>query len=505
MSLSHLRALRTSLIGTLAFAASGCRSAHDLVPPVDPPPPPPSAPALFPLRLGAIGPDAATSVATDLSGNGYVAGTFSGTVDFDGGSGATARVANGVSDISVASYGADGAFRWAYSIGGSDIDAPYVIKVAPDGGVYVTGFVSAGATCNGRVLRNNGGRDMLLMRLTLNGSCDWAITAGGPGADEGRDLVVDSNGDVLVTGFFSGIANFNPLAGTALLNSRGGTDGFVARYGADGSFKSVTQFGGTGDDVGGAIALQIGGDPVVAGSFSSTATFGVAPVVLLASAGGFDYFVARFSPALGLRWALRGGGPGEDQVGSGGIIAGSDGKEYVVGTFSLTANIGSAVVPSHGEGDLFLVSYDDAGEWTGFAASIGGPGTDSVSAFARDADGNLYLGGTFQQTVDFDPGVGTHVVTALGSAGAGDGFVLSITKSGDLRWMNPVGAVGSGILSVNLVGGLSVSTDGSLWTVGRFFGAVDFAPGGTAAVRQALGEGDQFVVRYDQVTGAIRQ
>lgn len=451
-----------------------------------------------------MGADFGASVVTDPSGNGFVAGSFTGSVDFDAGSGATVRVSNGLTDISVASYAADGTFRWAYSIGGSDIDAPYMIKRADDGGLYVTGYSSAGATCNGRVLRNGGGRDMLLMRLTSNGTCDWAITAGASGIDEGRDVAIDTNGDVLITGLFSGVVNFNPLAGNALLSSRGGTDGFVARYGADGTFKAVTQFGGTGDDAGNAIALHIDDDPVVAGSFSNIATFGQGTLVLLQSAGGFDYFVVRLNPMLGLKWAVRGGGPGQDHVGSGGIVAGGDGLEYVAGTFSLTANIGPSVVPSHGEGDVFLVGYDGDGVWSGLTRSFGGPGSDSLSAFTRDVGGNFYLGGTFQGTVDFDPGAGTHVVTALGSTGAGDGFILSTTSSGDFRWFDPVGAVASGSRNVSLVGGIGLGANGSVWSVGRFFGAVDFAPGGTAAVRQSVGEGDQFVVKYDQATGAIK-
>jgi hypothetical protein len=467
---------------------------------------PPSSAPLLPLRIGSIGPDFARAVATDAAGNSYVDGYFSGSVDFDAGSGATVRSAIGLYDIAVASYASDGSFRWVSVIGGTGADVPYAIKLAPDGALYVTGYITAGAICNGHVLRNAGGSDVLLMRISAAGTCDWAITMGGTGDDEGHDLVVDANGDVLVTGSFSGTASFRPDSGAALLISRGGTDGFVARYGADGTFKSVVQFGGTGDDAGNAIALRTDGDFVIGGVFSGTATFGstLAPL-LLASQGGLDYFVARLAPTLGLEWAIRGGGPGNDQVNSGGIIAGTDGLIYVAGTFTGTANIGGAVAVSHGDADVFLAAFDGTGTWVGFTRTFGGPGTDGVSAFARDASGNLYLAGYFQGTVDFDPGAGVHLVAGLGTGGAADGYVLSLTPAGDFRWVVPISALIAGDMNFCIASGISLASDGTIWTVGRFFGVVDFALGGTAVIRQSVGDADQFVVRYDQATGAIRR
>jgi hypothetical protein len=495
--------LRRVLLVAGLLQLAGCRAPaeSDLTPDQ-----PPSSAPLLPVRLGSIGPDFARSVATDAAGNAYVAGYFSGTVDFNAGSGATVRSAIGLYDIAVASYASDGSFRWVYTIGGSDADVPYAIKLAPDGALYVTGYITAGAICSGHVLLNNGGRDMLLMRVSAAGTCDWAITVGGSGSDEGHDLVLDSNGDVLVTGLFSGTVDFDPGPGSALLVSRGGSDGFVARYGADGAFKAVAQFGGLGDDAGNAIALRADGDPMVAGVFSGTATFGsaLAPQ-LLVSAGGFDYFVARLAPTLGLQWAIRGGGPGNDQINSGGIVAAPGGVTYVAGTFSGTADIGGAVAVSHGDADVFLASYDQGGTWLGFTRTFGGSGTDGVSAFARDASGNFFLAGSFQGSVDFDPGAGTHVVAGLGTGGAADGYVLSLTPGGDFRWVTPVSASIAGDQNFAIVGGLSLANDGTVWAVGRFFGVVDFAPGGTAAVRQAVAEGDQFIVRYDQATGAIRR
>jgi hypothetical protein len=466
--------------------------------------------ALLPLRVGSSGPDYARAVASDAIGDAYVASYFSGTVDFDAGSGATAKIANGVYDIAIAKYGPDGTFKWVYSIGGSDADVPFNIKLGADGAAYVVGYASAGAICNGHVLPNAGGRDMLLMRVSVNGTCDWAVTVGGRFDDEGHDLMIDTNGDLIVTGFFADTVDFDPGSGVAELVSRGGTDGFIARYAADGTFRNVTQFGGPGDDAGNALALRSDGDVMAAGTFSETAIFGssLAPLPLI-SYGAFDYFLARYAGTLGLEWAIHGGGTGNDIVSTGGLFVAASGVTFVTGTFNEEASVGpgagSSLLVSHGDADVFLANYDAEGVWSGFARTFGGTGTEGVSNLAVDAAGNLYLGGSFQGAVDFDPGAGTHILNGLGSNGAGDAFVLSLTSAGDLRWVNPISGEISGSSNYAITGGLSLVGDGTLWTVGRFFGNVDFDPSSAAANRVSVGDADQFVVRYHTADGSIVQ
>ena len=499
---------RFASLATLLLVFEACRAPFEPEV-VTPPPPPPSGP-LLPLRIGSTGPDFARAVATDAAGNGYVASYFANSVDFDPSGGTLVRTALGPYDIALAKYAADGTFRWVFTLGGVDADVPFDVKLAPDGGLYVTGYVTSGALCNGHLLPNAGGRDIMLLRVSAAGTCDWAIAVGGTGNDEGHDLTVDANGDVLVTGSFSGSVDFDPGAGATILISRGGTDGFVARYAADGSFRSVVQFGGVGDDAGNAIAMRSDGDVMVAGTFNGTATFGstLAPE-LLVSAGGSDFFLARMAPTLGLEWAIRGGGTGNDAISTGDIITTATGVTYVAGTFSGTASVGPGaggqLLVSHGDVDVFVANYDETGTWASFARTFGGIGSDAVTSFALDASGNLYLGGSFQGSVDFDPGAGVRVVNSLSSGGAADAYLLSLTPAGDLRWVNPIGAVIAGDANVALTSGISLASDGTVWAVGRFFGLADFDPGSASVQRQSLGDADQFIVRYDQATGAIRR
>src|SRR5439155_25059398 len=67
------------------------------------------------------------------------------------------------------------------------------------------------------------------------------------------------------------------------------------------------RFGGAGVDYSHAVAADSRGNLVVAGYFQGTADFGGGP---LTSAGGFDIFVAKFSPTGTYLWGKRYGGTG---------------------------------------------------------------------------------------------------------------------------------------------------------------------------------------------------
>lgn len=474
-----------------------------------PPPPGPSGP-LLPFRIGAFGDDYAKAVAVDVSGNGFVVSTFSGTVDFDPSTGASSKISQGGTDIALAKYRNDGSLSWALSFGGVGADIAYDVKLSTGGAAYIAGYQSGGVLCNGKVVLNAGGRDALIARVSALGVCEWAIGIGGTLDDEARNVVVEPNGDVVVTGLFRGTVDFDPGAGTANLISRGGSDIFVARYGSDGSFKQVVQFGGIDDDAGSAIMRTSDGDIVVGGEFRGNATFGspAAPVVLV-SAGENDYFVARLATSLGLQWAIRGGGTGADVIGPNGIAADPNGTLVVAGSFSGVADVdpspGTVLLTSLGLSDVFVVRYDAAGVWSGLARRYGGSGSDGVQGLALDASGNLYLAGFFQGSVDFDPGAGVSIVNGLGTTGAADGYVLSLDPGAEFRWVDPVGAVIAGDANFTIASGVALTGDGAVWAVGRFFGLADLDPGATAVQVQSLGGADQWVARYEAQTGLLRR
>ena len=128
-----------------------------------------------------------------------------------------------------------------------------------------------------------------------------------------------------------------------------------------------------------------------------------------------------------------------------------------------------------------------------------------MQGLAIDGENNFYLSGWFSESADFDPGAGVTLRTAQGTGGAADAYLLAVTAAGDLRWVNTLGGAVGGDANVSVGSGMGLTSDGALWAVGRFFGRADLDPGTEAILVQSLGDAEQFVVRVERATGALRR
>src|SRR5690606_37092572 len=109
----------------------------------------------------------------------------------------------------------------------------------------------------------------------------WTHGGGGPVADEGNNVVVDAEGNVYVTGYFTGAASFGPFT----LTSPGFDHEFyLLKYSPEGHVLWARSGGGPSDDIGYGLTIGADGGVYVGGRFQETATFGDATLV---SAGGW--------------------------------------------------------------------------------------------------------------------------------------------------------------------------------------------------------------------------
>ena len=91
----------------------------------------------------------------------------------------------------------------------------------------------------------------------------WGTTAGGPGIDEGRDVAIDRDGNVYMTGIFTQTIEFNSADAEMhqshcpiILNSNGATDVPVAMWNRNGELQEGFSIGGSGYDGGNAIKVD---------------------------------------------------------------------------------------------------------------------------------------------------------------------------------------------------------------------------------------------------------
>ena len=126
-------------------------------------------------------------------------------------------------------------------------------------------------------------------------------------------------------------------------------------------------------------------------------------------------------------------------------------------------------------------------EW---ASSFGGTNSDWGTSTV-DPSGNVYTTGNFKDTVDFDPGAGTY---NLSSNGNSDIFVQKMDASGNFEWAKSFR--GS---ATSLGEGYSITLDGlaNVYTIGYFYGTVDFDPGAGIYNLSSNGNSDIFVQKMD--------
>ncbi len=440
---------------------------------------------------GGSADDMGYGVAVDDAGNVYTAGSFEGSGDFNPGAGTTTLTSRGGSDVFVQKLSSTGVLSWAAGMGGTGDDAGSGIGVDKEGNPYTTGYFRATADFNPGVgasnTVSNGAQDAFVLRLSTGGVFAWVASMGGSSTDVGTAIDVSDNGDVYVTGSFSGSADFEPGTGTTTLASLGVTDVFAQRLDQNGGFVWAKSFGGSAGDEGMAIAIDASLVVHLAGTFKASVDFDPgAGSFSLASNGEADVFVEKFNSSGGFVWARGVGGVSSEAGRS--VAADGSGNVYATGLFAgvIDFDPGAGVfdVTSAGREDAFVQKLDLDGnlEW---ALALGGLESDGGLGIAVDATGNVYLTGYFSGTMDLNPGAGVSSATAAGSS---DAFVVKLNASGGFVWGYTLGATGA-----DLGTSIAVDSAGAVLVTGTYNGTVDLDPGAATQSVTSKGLSDLFV------------
>jgi hypothetical protein len=143
---------------------------------------------------------------------------------------------------------------------------------------------------------------------------------------------------------------------------------------------------------------------------------------------------------------------------------------------------------------LILAVQSTSAQTLTWAKQIGADAQDQGRSIAVDASGSIYTTGTFSDTVDFDPGIGTYFLT---STGLDDVFISKLDSLGNFMW-----AGSWGWLDFDLGLSITVDTNGFVYSTGLFQGTADFDPGVGVFNLTASGL-DGFVVKMDASTGSL--
>jgi uncharacterized membrane protein YqhA len=390
---------------------------------------------------------------------------------------------------------------WAKAMGGTGPDVGYSIALDDSGNVYTTGYFSGTVDFDPGAgvfnLTSVGGRDMFISKLDGSGNFVWVKAMHGTSTDHGYSIAIDIWGNIYTTGMFVGTTDFDPGAGVFNFTSAGGSDIFISKLDAAGNFVWAKHIGGAGGDAGASIAIDSAGSGNVftTGSFFGTVDFDPgAGTFNLTMAGNDDIFISKLDSSGNFVWAKAMSGTGSEGASSIALDLAGNNDVYTTGYFNATVDFdpGAGVfnLTPVGGRDIFISKLDSSGNFL-WAKAMGGTVDDFGHSVTLDASGNVYTTGSFQGTVDFDPGAGTFNIT---SAGTYDIFISKLDNSGIFVWAKAMGGI-------NSEDGRSIALDafGNIYTTGIFYDTADFDPGAGIfnLTTASAGYGDPFISKLN--------
>ena len=280
---------------------------------------------------------------------------------------------------------------------------------------------------------SNNQNDIFISKVDANGNFAWAKQLGGIDLKDATAVSADAAGNVYTTGFFYGTVDFDPGVGVSNLTSKGYNDIFILKLDASGNFVWAKQMGSLYGDNGFAMTVDAAGNVFTTGSFSDTCDF-----------------------------------------------------DPNAGVSNLTALVEN----------IFILKLDTNGNFV-WAKSMGGIAYNRGKTITLDATGNVYVGGTFGGTTDFDPNAGVANLTSVGSFGGNeDMFVLKLDLNGSYVWAKQFSGT-----DVKNLKGMAVDALGNVFTAGMFTGTVDFNPSAAVVNLSSPAFGDDGFISKLDVSG----
>jgi hypothetical protein len=305
----------------------------------------------------------------------------------------------------------DPVLKYASYLGGTLRTAPATVLAEPGTGILwlagttnSTDFPAVGDAI--REVNTMGNGDIFLAKVDPSKpgpeALLYAAFVGGTGADEARSMVLDRDGNAVISGTTTS-GDF-PIVGSYDTTIGGGRDAVVLkidprRAGRD-ALVYTSFLGGDGEDWANAITTDALGRFVVAG-YTVSENFPVtANAIQNNRQSGFELFISRVNPDAGtngLEYSTYYGGSSTDIA----YAVAVDARDliYVAGgtssaNFPVSDNAYRATYQN--AGDMFLIRVDTTRariDGISYGTYLGGSGIDSAQAMHLDAQGNVTLTG----------------------------------------------------------------------------------------------------------------
>lgn len=378
--------------------------------------------------FGSISNDKGYGVVIDDSGYVYLSGIFTLNGDFDPHPNRTTTLtSNGSFDVYLLKLDSAGNLLWATSFGGPraeyivsmDIDANNNLILAG----YFQGTVDFDPGTTTRILSTtNNVRNSFVSKFDSNGNFIWAGAFTGPTDNRVTAVRTGNNNEILVTGNFRGMIDFDPGPGVSNMTSNvfSSNDVYVVKLDSNQNFVWAKSYGSNNNDASYDMALDNEGNILLTGDFQGTVNFSTgASATNITAIGMRDIYVSKLNSQGNLLWAKAFQPNGTTGNYSGGEELTTDrfGNVFVTGFFTgivdFDPGVGVHNDTSRGSNDFFLTKLDKSGNFI-WAQTIGAISTQQGNEVTVMPNGNIYFAGHYASYTDFNPFSGTYFLNYRG-------------------------------------------------------------------------------------------
>ena len=316
----------------------------------------------------------------------------------------------------------------------------------------------------------------------------WAKSAPGNSDHNGQCVTSDSNGFVYVAGEYFGTS---VTFGNDTLMNTGPGGVFIVKYDSVGNV--IWAVGGYAKGAAGfgqaanGITIDANGNLVVVGEFSSDSlTFDNTVLLNSATNSTFDIFLARYDTSGNFLSAISEGGNDDDRAE--GVASDANGNIYVTGSFeSPTLTFGTSTLTNSSFAYFDLfVVKFDNNGNVVWAKKAGGTEHDDGASICVDTWGDVYVTGWFRS-----PTIVFGSTTFANPSGWNYGYVVKYDSSGNILWAKRAGDAC-----------IHITTDGMgyIFITGEFSNTFTFD---TITLNGSLAGLEMFVVKYDLSGNAV--
>ncbi len=381
--------------------------------------------------------------------------------------------------------------------GGTGTDYGNTIEKDSQGNLFIAGNFGTGTIdfnpgAGVDNFTNAGGADIFLTKFNSDGTYAWTKVWGGTGSDGVYRIAFDSSDNIYLATEFANTVDLDPTSGVDNYTSAGSVDIALIKLNSDGTYAYSKVMGSTSHDRLHTVQYSsVDGFIYIAGKFSGTVDFDPSGATdSKTSAGNYDAYLTKFNTDGTYVWTKIWGSTDRDTVND--IALDSSGNIYLAGVFRNTVNFdttgGTDNQTSVGLDDAFLTRYNADGTY-GWTKTWGSTTNDFSFNIRVSPSNDVYIIGSYQLTVDFDPSGTTNSIT---SAGSEDSYVSKFESDGTYDFTYTWGGV-----LMDEVNTITFDADGR-WYIGGFFnGTIDFNPTGGTDNIASNGLYDQFFSVFD--------